>query len=312
MAISAKNLSNPTRVGKDDEIEYAALSGEVVKSARRIQPPDNYYTGIQTELNGIPNNVIVFCRCHVSELVGEGHVHHRYVLIIPLETAGTVVVDSKAHYLSPGHAIVLFPYQFHYYADLGDNQLTWLFITFELNDGEPIRELKDSPRKIPDQCWYDLARLTTQYHTIQRNGQVITNDIHLRAAILVHGLVGSHRLRSRTDTPSGTASGKTDLLAAVGQYVFSRINQPISVTELARHLNMSPSNLRNHFRRRYKMGVAYYIRHTKMLQAMRMLRFTQMSITEIAEQCGYPSVYSFSRSFKQETGQSPRDYRNRE
>ena len=312
MSILTNNLTNSTIPVDGHGSEQIIDMAEVVDVVKRISPPVDYYTGIHTTISGVPNNVLVFCRKHIRDLVGEGHVHQRYVMIIPLDTTGTVIVDSKAHYLSPGHAIVVFPYQFHYYTDLVQNTLMWLFITFELNDGESIRVLKDSPRQVRNTFWYDLKQICSQYSHLQSGQKETDNNIHLRTAILIHSMIGSSRLRTRSDTTAGSTSGKIDLLAAVGQYVFSRINKPISVTELARHLNMSPSNLRNHFRKRYKMGVAYYIRHTKMLQAMRMLRFTRLTITEIAEECGYPSVYSFSRSFKQETGQSPRMYRNME
>ena len=42
--------------------------------------------------------------------------------------------------------------------------------------------------------------------------------------------------------------------------------------------------------------------------ACRMLRYTGVSITEIAAACGFQSIYYFSKYFKKVTGLSPKNY----
>jgi AraC-like DNA-binding protein len=80
---------------------------------------------------------------------------------------------------------------------------------------------------------------------------------------------------------------------------------------VARHVGISPSHLRSQFRKQYGMGVYGYIRHVKMLQAMRLLRTRTQRVSEIAERLGYSSVFVFSRAFKKEAGVAPRLYQKR-
>jgi len=54
-----------------------------------------------------------------------------------------------------------------------------------------------------------------------------------------------------------------------------------------------------------------YIKNYRLNHAMALLRTSKMSITEIAIQAGYASPQAFSRSFRKETGNTPRSYRKR-
>jgi AraC family transcriptional activator of pobA len=48
-----------------------------------------------------------------------------------------------------------------------------------------------------------------------------------------------------------------------------------------------------------------------MLEARRLLRFTGMSIGEIAFQTGFADQFYFSRAFKRHTGEAPKAFRDR-
>ncbi len=43
--------------------------------------------------------------------------------------------------------------------------------------------------------------------------------------------------------------------------------------------------------------------------ACRLLSRTEFAIDEIAERCGFGSIYAFSRAFKREVGTPPKRYR---
>ena len=55
---------------------------------------------------------------------------------------------------------------------------------------------------------------------------------------------------------------------------------------------------------------ARYLREKRMAEACRLLRGSDAtSVTAIAQKCGFSTVQTFSRSFRQATGQTPSAYR---
>ena len=52
-----------------------------------------------------------------------------------------------------------------------------------------------------------------------------------------------------------------------------------------------------------------YLRNYRLNRAMALLRTTKGSIAGIAEEAGFGSPQAFCRTFKNEIGQSPRQYR---
>ena len=49
-----------------------------------------------------------------------------------------------------------------------------------------------------------------------------------------------------------------------------------------------------------------------MLEARRLLNYSEMSVSEIAYELGYTDLQTFSRFFKKQQGVSPNDFRNKE
>src|SRR5437868_4835137 len=96
----------------------------------------------------LPDNIICFRRRSATDLNRPQRgraLHHRFVLILALETAVTVCVDHRAIRLDAGEGLLVFPFQFHDYIDPQREELSWLFVTFELLDDEPLETLRHRP-----------------------------------------------------------------------------------------------------------------------------------------------------------------------
>ncbi|MBP3691913.1 MAG: helix-turn-helix transcriptional regulator [Clostridia bacterium] len=64
----------------------------------------------------------------------------------------------------------------------------------------------------------------------------------------------------------------------------------------------------NKFRQVYGETIISYINRKKITEAKKLLRGTDLNLTEISSQVGFSSVYYFSRTFKQYEKQSPTSY----
>ena len=83
-----------------------------------------------------------------------------------------------------------------------------------------------------------------------------------------------------------------------------------TVSEYAAMLNKSPKTLSNSFNKLGNSSPLQMIKDRKMLEARRLLAYTDKTVSEIGYEIGFKDVQSFSRFFKKEEGLSPVDYRN--
>ena len=63
------------------------------------------------------------------------------------------------------------------------------------------------------------------------------------------------------------------------------------------------------FKRKMGMSIKEYIVQIRMTTACSLLRYTNLSISDISRSVGYADVLYFSKSFRQKKGCSPSEYR---
>jgi AraC-like DNA-binding protein len=74
-------------------------------------------------------------------------------------------------------------------------------------------------------------------------------------------------------------------------------------------LNKSPKTLSNLFKKYNEKSPLQIIQDRTILEARRLLRYSDKSIKEIAYEIGYEDIQSFSRFFKKIEGVSPSDFK---
>jgi len=100
-----------------------------------------------------------------------------------------------------------------------------------------------------------------------------------------------------------------DLIRDFNFLVEQHFKNKHSVDEYALLLNKSPKTLANLFKKAGNKTPSQFIQSRIMLEARRLLRYTDKTISEIAYEIGYDDIQSFSRFFKKQEGQSPSDFK---
>ena len=85
--------------------------------------------------------------------------------------------------------------------------------------------------------------------------------------------------------------------------------QKHTVAEYADLLNKSPKTLTNLFKKLANKSPLQFIQERKMLEARRLLRYTDRAVKDIAYELGYIDIQTFSRFFKRNQGLSPSKFR---
>ena len=99
------------------------------------------------------------------------------------------------------------------------------------------------------------------------------------------------------------------LKAEMEQYLRRWYGEPLSLDRMAADFGYEPCYFSKLFKR--LMGTTFLQCRNRMRveQAVRLLTGTSMRITDIGGLCGFETVRTFNRAFREMTGQSPRDYR---
>ncbi|MDK3017054.1 GlxA family transcriptional regulator [Pseudodonghicola flavimaris] len=125
------------------------------------------------------------------------------------------------------------------------------------------------------------------------------------AALFLHGDLAGHGDRP----PAALRPGQVPDAAMA--LMRARIEDPLSIGEIARQLGLSRRMLEQRCMDRYGIGPQQLYLATRLREARRLAEQTGLSVAEIAARCGYADASAMSRAFRREFGVSPRQLRQR-
>lgn len=111
--------------------------------------------------------------------------------------------------------------------------------------------------------------------------------------------------------PPAQPSAPRDGLAQVHDYITEHFTQAITLDELSARFFLSKFHLARSFKERYGLTLMEYQTHLRINWAKQQLRYSDLSLEEIGERCGYKSQSYFSRVFRRTEGLGALEYRRR-
>jgi hypothetical protein len=123
--------------------------------------------------------------------------------MLALRTGATVCVDDRSIPLKSGEGLLVFPFQFHHYAEPQQTELSWLFVTFELADADALAALRFQPFRLKPELLTLAAELVAAYETER------TADL----SVLLLALLLEKLRRLRPEAPAAEAARGAWLLA---------------------------------------------------------------------------------------------------
>lgn len=94
------------------------------------------------------------------------------------------------------------------------------------------------------------------------------------------------------------------------EYIYAHIKERITIEELADELGVSSGYLSRMFKKETGDSVSGYIRRQKIEMAENMLRYSDYSLIEIANRLSFSSQSHFIQQFREQTGMTPKKYRD--
>ncbi|MEW5818383.1 MAG: helix-turn-helix transcriptional regulator [Spirochaetota bacterium] len=277
---------------------------ELIELHKKIRLPEDFFSGTRPLLQPVPENILIFNRSDPQCFHLHDEYHYRFVLILNFRTRGVVFVDHKMHQLYPGYSLLIFPHQFHHYLKLSGRNPSWLFITFELKEIDFLLPLRNHTKKLDRNCITLIRLLTDSYLDTEKQGR--NNRIVFFTASLLNEIL---HLENNTSPSKPSETIVPGVIQKINYFIYK--NPGARLDEIASHAALSESHMRCLYRRHVGMSIGKYKQEIRINRARGFLGNSEMNISEIARECGYDSVYSFSRIFKKKMSCSPTEYRQK-
>jgi len=96
---------------------------------------------------------------------------------------------------------------------------------------------------------------------------------------------------------------------AFKQTIEAHLFSQLSIDDLASLTNNSLSSFQRQFKKLYKTTAANYIKNKRLEKSAELLKISDLSITEISDECIFSDIAHFSNSFKEKYNFTPSEYR---
>ena len=93
------------------------------------------------------------------------------------------------------------------------------------------------------------------------------------------------------------------------RYIYTHLRENPTLAQMAAMCNYSSNYFSRLFRENTGKKYTDFLNSLKINTAKRLLSSSEISVKEIAQECGYSSVSNFYRVFKEETGIAPLNFR---
>jgi AraC-like DNA-binding protein len=261
----------------------------IKRMAGQLSEPENFFSGSRLPENfAMPDNILCFFHDRSDFTT---YTHTRYSLVFP---QGKMIyfIDQKQYDADIDEMLFIRSHQ-QRLLHPGSKSLGRLFVTFDL-PGEQEYLPSGTKFKMNESAWEILEELQQSY---------TANDMCRASGALLRLLLNFKSVVSEK-------SRRLPLhVARALEYINPNQEHHYPLNQLARKLNVSASNLRMLFRREIGCSISAYIAEQRIGMAKLHLLNSDMRIGDIAEICGYKSIYAFSAFFRKHMGISPMAYR---
>lgn len=234
-----------------------------------------------------------------TDHVQQPRIREDYLLVYCIDGEGTFQVGERLFRVTDGSFFVNHPGLVHQYSC---NHSTGWNIRWVHFAGERAQQLVRLAGFHLSQPVLSIGRKNEmEKRFVQMQRLLARHDEHGAldaSAVLYQLLLGlRHQTRARQLRDHGIENALTD-------------DEPNSVSGMAATCGLSRSHFTRKFRRATGISPWRYILTRRITRARDLLTNTELSIKEIAIELGFEDPNYFSRLFRQETNQSPTEFRN--
>lgn len=218
------------------------------------------------------------------------HIHKSYECYAVTKGFARAVVDGKEYTLSPGEAVLVFPYQSHEYKT-DSNTGTWVCIF----SPDLVESYKKQNGFIP----------TDSKFKFEEHKMANPQSLLMRKSLCykICGIFDEGREYQKTDY------AESNMISKLLIFISENFRKECTLSSAARCVGYDYSYISKLFKKTVKLSFNNYVNNLRINEALRLLKTTDLSVRDIAEGCGYTCTRTFNREFLKLTKMTPKDYR---
>lgn len=156
----------------------------------------------------------------------------------------------------------------------------------------------------------ELEKIQTLWKMFLLEMQSVDNlQLEMLQMMLKRFLILCTRIYKTNNLHQFIENTKVDLVREFNFLVEQHFKEKHTVVEYADLLNKSPKTISNLFKKYAEKSPLQYIQERRMLEAKRLLKFTDYTVKEVAYAIGFKDIQTFSRFFKKMEGIAPREFK---
>ncbi|WP_419211294.1 helix-turn-helix domain-containing protein [Maribacter sp. X9] len=159
-----------------------------------------------------------------------------------------------------------------------------------------------------------IANKIQQIDSIEQEGIVrsllIEGLIHVTLALEIQQY--SDDLLNTKGKSGSLTETEMDLVLEVSKFIENYPERSLSLRELTRKSGLSPSKLQEGFKLLHGTTVSDYIRDVRLIKAEKLIKKTNLNISEVVYSIGFTSRSYFSKIFKLKYNCSPKQYQDKQ
>lgn len=226
------------------------------------------------------------------------HLHHCFEIVAVTDGEMAVMVNNREYLLSAGDALLIFPNQIHSMSTPSHSSHVLCLFAQNLISSYARTVLPNVPVN-------GLFRPDFFYLEKMKELALQKTDI-LEIKGLLYTLCGIfHKNAEYTHENYGSS----ELLFNIFKFIEQTYSKDCSLDGLARFTGYAYSYLSRYFKKIVGISFNDYVNQYRISSACYLLENSSLSILEISMECGFKSLRSLNRNFKEQLHTTPADYR---
>ena len=244
------------------------------------------------------------------------HSHSAVEVILTTEGVVACTVDGRVCQVRKGEVLIIPQDTIHSLA-MEENSCRYIFL-FEADTVTSMRDIKamdtyfSSPFHLRDggDAHIRIREMLLRMQEVYENREMLWNTVCCSYILRIYAILARWYLDEiRTMPEHDVHSLKSEVFSAVMTFINDHFREKISLDSVAEFSGFSRYYFSRSFRQQTGYSFKEYLRRKRVEAAADLLARTGKPMRDIAVECGFGSIATFNRGFRETKGCTPSQYR---